>query len=120
MHEKEGKKWYTNSILRGDHGILNIICQDFKGSTYPEWVEMNLKEAEEREVEEKARLANNIPMANCIEDAKKIIKDANLKNYQSDVIEIASSLFDKRASHVAFFKEERCKEKFDTLFRKLD
>ena len=42
----------------------------------------------------------------CIEDAKKIT--------DSKIIKVALGLFDKRASHVVFLKEKKCKEKFDS------
>lgn len=88
-----------------------------KGSPYPEWVEVSLKETEEKAVEELARKTNNALMKECILDAKKIMEATNLKDYQSDQIELAKSLFDKRASHVAFWKEEKCKEKFEMYFK---
>ena len=52
-------------------------------------------------------------MKECIEDAQKIVKEKNLKSFQNDMINIAISLFEKRASHVVYWKENLCKEKFD-------
>jgi len=34
----------------------------------------------------------------CIEDAEKIIAERNLKGYQTDIISIATSLFEKRTN----------------------
>ena len=83
--------------------------RQIKGSSYSVWEEINLTDEEEREIEESARRENIILMRECIEDAKKID--------DSKFIEIALTLFDKRASHVVFLKESKCKEKFDKMFR---
>jgi hypothetical protein len=37
----------------------------------------------------------------------------NLKEYQTDIVHIAISLFEKRASHSVYWKESECKKKFD-------
>ena len=87
-----------------------------KGSTYPVWEEIFLTEEEEKEQELNCREENKKRMEECIEDAKKIAKNKNLKDFQSDIIEIATSLFDKRASHEIYWKENKAKEKFDKKF----
>jgi 2-polyprenyl-3-methyl-5-hydroxy-6-metoxy-1,4-benzoquinol methylase len=46
-------------------------------------------------------------------DSKRIFTDRNLKDYQTDVINMAISLFEKRASHAVHHKESLAKEKFD-------
>ena len=51
-------------------------------------------------------------------DAKLIMDDKGMKEYQSDLISLAISLFVKRASHSVYWKENKCKEKFDALFGK--
>ena len=83
--------------------------RQIKGSSYSVWEEINLTDEEEKEIEESVRRENIILMRECIEDAKKID--------DSKFIEIALTLFDKRASHVVFLKESKCKEKFDKMFR---
>ena len=55
-------------------------------------------------------------MKDCIEDAKHIISEKNLKVYQSDIVDIAISLFEKRASHSIYKKEQKAKDKFDEKF----
>ena len=55
-------------------------------------------------------------MNECIIDAKKIIAKQGLKTYQTDLINMAISLFEKRASHNVYWKEEKAKDKFDKLF----
>jgi len=42
----------------------------------------------------------------------------SLKDYQTDLIHIAISLFEKRASHSIYWKESKAKEKFDGMFNK--
>ncbi|MBS3132703.1 hypothetical protein J4470_01060 [Candidatus Woesearchaeota archaeon] len=83
------------------------------GSVYPKWVEISLTEEEEKEIERTAREGHAKLFDECIEDARKIVAERNLKTYQTDIISIASNLFDKRASHVVYSKERKCKEKFD-------
>ena len=85
-------------------------------SVYPKWIEVTLTEAEEAEQEAKARLQNIVLMKDCIEDAMQIIKEKKLQRYQSDLVAIATSLFDKRASHEIFWKESKAKERFDKEF----
>ncbi|MFH1770540.1 MAG: hypothetical protein ABH828_03205 [archaeon] len=85
-------------------------------SSYPVWEEIYLSDEEEANQEQKCKDENVLLMKECIEDAKKIFSDKNLKDFQSDVIKIAISLFEKRASHEVFWKESKAKEKFDSLF----
>lgn len=89
-----------------------------EGSNYPKWIEIYLDEMEERQVEKKARDENVKLMVECVEDAKKIISEKGLNNYQSDMVKIAISLFEKRASHSVHYKESKAKEKFDIAHNK--
>ena len=52
------------------------------------------------------------------EDAKAIMQEKGLRDYQTDLISIATALFEKRASHVIYHKESKAKEKFDEMFNK--
>ena len=99
-------------------GFSKRFPRTVKGQAYPEWEEVYLTEQEETQEEQKSRKENILLMVECIEDAKKIIKDQNLKPYQTDLIGIAIALFEKRASHTIYWKEERAKQKFDKLFPK--
>ena len=85
-------------------------------SVYPTWQEIRLTNEEEKEQEVKARQENIIKMQECIADAKKIIESNKLKPYQTDMINVAIALFDKRGSHEIYFKENKAKEKFDEKF----
>ncbi len=84
-------------------------------SVYPKWVEITLTEEEEKEAEVKARKKHVHAMRQSIEDARLIVQDKRLLESQNQLVEIAKALFDKRASHEVFFKEEKAKEKFDNL-----
>jgi hypothetical protein len=80
------------------------------------WEEIYLTTGEEAEQEQRTRSENIALMKECIEDVKKIIADKNLKPYQTDLIHMAIALFEKRASHTVYYKEEKAKEKFDKKF----
>jgi hypothetical protein len=89
-----------------------------EGTNYPKWEEVSITKEEEKEQEEKARSENIGLMKECIEDAKSILAEKGFKDYQSDIVSMAISLFEKRASHSIYWKEGRTKEKFDMLFGK--
>ena len=84
-----------------------------EGSNYPRWEEVFLTEEEEKAVEERNRQENIVLMKECIEDAKKVMTEKGMKDFQSDLIAMAISLFEKRASHLVYWKESKAKEKFD-------
>lgn len=92
--------------------------RNIEGSNYPRWEEVTISDKEEREQEQRARQENIKLMEECIDDANQIFKGKGLRDYQSDVINIAISLFEKRASHDVYWKEKKAKEKFDELFNK--
>ena len=87
-----------------------------KGSNYPRWEEVSISDVEEKEQEELCRIENIKLMKECIDDAKRIIDEKSLKKYQTDLINAAIALFEKRASHSIYWKENKAKEKFDALF----
>ena len=89
-----------------------------KTSVYPQWEEITLTDAEEKEQEAKSRAENINLFKECIEDAKAIMQEKGLRDYQTDLISIATALFEKRASHVIYHKESKAKEKFDEMFNK--
>ncbi len=84
-----------------------------KGSQYPEWEEVSLTEQEEEFEEQKARDENIKLIKECIEDAKAILKEKGMKAFETNIINTAIALFEKRASHSVYFKERKAKEKFD-------
>lgn len=90
-----------------------------KGSNYPRWEEVYLTEEEESMQEQKARIENIKLFKECLDDAMKIVDSVKLKRYQSDLISVAISLFEKRASHSIYWKESKAKEKFDESNKEL-
>ena len=84
-----------------------------EGSNYPVWDEITLTPKEEFVEEQKARRENIALMKRCVEDAKKMMEKEGMAEYQSDVLGIALALFRKRASHVVYWKDNRCREKFE-------
>jgi DNA helicase TIP49 (TBP-interacting protein) len=89
-----------------------------KGSNFPKWEEVSITEEEENIEEERCREENVLLMEECIGDAKKIITRKGLKPYQTDLVAMAVALFEKRASHAIYWKENKAKEKFDALLKK--
>ena len=82
------------------------------GSNYPVWEEVKLTDEEEQEVEELCRKENFSLLDDCIMEAKALaIK--NQINTEENITNLAIALFEKKASHVVFWKESKAKEKFD-------
>ena len=88
-----------------------------KGSNYPIWEEVELSDKEEKEIEELSKKENIELMKVCIDKAKDILNEKGMKDYQSDVVNIAGLLFEKVASHSVYHKEKRAKENFDKKFK---
>lgn len=82
------------------------------GSNYPVWEEVYLTDEEEQDLEAQCRKENYLILDECIKDAKALaIK--NSINSDENVSALAIALFEKRSSHVIFWKESKAKEKFD-------
>ena len=101
------------TAIGGNMSFSKRFPRNMPGSNYPVWEEVRLTKEEEQLMEQAARNRNHGLMKECIEDAKKLCLEKGLKDYQSDIIQIAIALFNKRASHEVYWKEEKCKEKFD-------
>ncbi len=84
-----------------------------ENSNHTKWEEVFITSEEEREQENIAREENLFLMKECIIDARDIFQQEGLRAFQSDMIRVAATLFEKRASHTIFYKENRAKEKFD-------
>lgn len=82
-------------------------------SVYPKWEEVFLTAEEEKEQEQLSRDENFELMKECIDDARKIFEQKQLKAFQSDIVNTGIALFEKRGSHTIFYKESKAKEKFD-------
>jgi hypothetical protein len=97
-------------------GFSKTFPRNVKGSSYPRWEEIFLTDAEESEVDAGARQENLLLMRECIKDAEKLISELGLRRYQTNLLQVAIALFEKRASHTVYHKENKAKEKFDKLF----
>jgi len=86
-----------------------------EGVNYPKWIEVSLSEEEEREEEQRCRQKNIVLMKECIDDAKGLIEEKGFKGFKEDILKVATTLFEKRASHEVYWKENKAKEKFDKL-----
>lgn len=98
-------------------GFVKSFPKTTDKTVYPKWEEIALTEAEEKLEEEKARNENIKLMKECIEDAETIFKEKKLKSYQTDIVNVAISLFEKRASHSVYWKERKAREKFDEKYK---
>jgi len=77
------------------------------------WQEITLTTQEEQEVEDSCRRENLRVMDECLEDAKNIAIKHGV-NTEDTQTSMGIALFEKRASHVVFWKESKAKEKFDS------
>lgn len=91
--------------------------KDVPGSRFPEWVDVSLTDAQEAKVEAEAREEHIALMKECLADAYQVLKDKELKDYQTNVVQMAVALFDKRASHVVWHKEEAARLQFEKQHR---
>ncbi|PIZ50890.1 hypothetical protein COY27_05400 [Candidatus Woesearchaeota archaeon CG_4_10_14_0_2_um_filter_33_13] len=82
------------------------------GTNYPIWEEVYLTEEEEKEVEEQCKKENFLLMDESIVEARQIAIKRGM-NEEDIVSRLAVSLFEKKASHVVFWKESKAKDKFD-------
>jgi len=83
------------------------------GSNYPVWEEIFLTAEEEEQVEADCKKTNFQLLDECLQDAK-MLAIKNGMNEDHNVTRLAIALFEKRASHVVFWKESKAKEKFET------
>ncbi len=93
--------------------------REVAGSNQPRWEEVFLSLAEEQAEEERARRDNMSLLKQCLDDAGTVTRAKNLQAYQSDIVAMALALFSKRASHIVYWKDGKCKEKFDRSREKL-
>lgn len=87
-----------------------------QGTNYPIWEEITLTPEEEATAEEECRKENFRIMNECLGDAKAIAIKSSI-NTDENRVKLAVALFEKRASHVVFWKENKTKEKFDAKFK---
>lgn len=87
--------------------------KDVPGSNYPIWEEVKLTDEEEHQVETNSARINYQLFDDALQDAKQLAIKHGL-NTDENRVRIAVALFEKQASHVIFWKENKAKEKFDT------
>ncbi|MBU0470706.1 MAG: hypothetical protein KKA62_02095 [Nanoarchaeota archaeon] len=86
------------------------------GSNYPLWEEVFLTADEEKQLEEQCRTENFRMMDECLQDGK-VLAIKNGINTDENRVRLAIALFEKRASHLVFWKESKAKEKFDEKYK---
>ena len=89
------------------------------GTNYPIWEEIYLTEAEEKQIEEVCKQENSRVLDECLHEAKSL---AIKHQINTDEIQarLAVALFEKRASHLIFWKESKAKGKFDEMFDRMN
>ncbi|MBI4979974.1 hypothetical protein HZC30_00280 [Candidatus Woesearchaeota archaeon] len=88
------------------------FARNVPGTNYPIWEEVVLTSEEEKEVEEQCKRENLILMNECLLEAKALAIKYGV-NTDENMVRLGIALFEKRASHVVFWKENKAKEKFD-------
>ncbi len=83
------------------------------GTSYPVWEEVTLSLEEEKEVEEACKKENFSLLDQSLFEAKQLAIKHQI-NTEDTVTALAIALFEKKASHVVFWKENKAKEKFDS------
>lgn len=86
--------------------------KDIPTSPYPQWEAVELSKEQEEQLDETVRQENISLMKQCLSDAKLILKEKELKDYQTNVVQMAVALFEKRSSHLAYHKEEFAYDQF--------
>ncbi|MBT4538983.1 hypothetical protein HOI26_00740 [Candidatus Woesearchaeota archaeon] len=86
------------------------------GSNYPTWEEITLTNEEESLAAEKCKQENFKVLDHALREARALAIKHSL-NESENVVRLAVALFEKRASHEIFFKENKAKEKFDEKFK---
>lgn len=82
------------------------------GTNYPQWEEVYLTLEEEKDAEEMCKRDNFQIMDDCLREAKALVIKHQI-NTDDVLSRVAIALFEKRSSHVVYWKENKAKEKFD-------
>jgi hypothetical protein len=86
------------------------------GSNYPQWEEVFLTEAEEKQAEDESRKVNFQLLDESLLEAKSLAIKHGI-NSEENQTKLGVALFEKKASHLVFWKESKAKEKFDGMFK---
>jgi hypothetical protein len=79
------------------------------------WEIVSIDDSLEKEVEKRVLNENVVFMERSIENARQIFIQMKLKPVQSDIVIVAIALFEKRACHELYHKEDACKRIFSNL-----
>jgi len=82
---------------------------------FTNWVEIALSNDDEKKAQDKARDEQVATYNQCLDDAREILLKNGMKAFDPNMIAVANALFEKRASHTVYYKEEAARDKFDTL-----
>ena len=93
-------------------GFSKTFPKQIAGTNYPIWEEVRLDSEEEKAVEDECRRENIKIMTECVADAKSVAIRYGI-NTEETVGLLSVALFEKRASHVVYHKENMAKERFD-------
>ncbi|HLC51954.1 MAG TPA: hypothetical protein VJI98_01785 [Candidatus Nanoarchaeia archaeon] len=85
-------------------------------SSYPIWEEIYLTKEDEQQAEDLCSKENFRLLDQALNEAKIIAIKHGL-NTDENRIKLAVALFEKKASHSIFWKENKAKEKFDQIFK---
>ena len=96
---------------------MHVKSFPYNNGNFTKWVEIKL-DNDEIQMEIEQAMEDQINLFEvCIEDAKKIANRlGNIygdANKDIDIMEIASQLFQKRASHLIYYLDEACRRKFE-------
>ncbi|MFT4250037.1 MAG: hypothetical protein ACMXYD_01610 [Candidatus Woesearchaeota archaeon] len=80
--------------------------KDVPTSPYPQWRAVTLTKQQEEEIVASSQQQNLSLLKQCLQQAKVLVEQEGLKDYQTDIVTLAVALFEKQASHVAYHKEE--------------
>lgn len=86
--------------------------KEVPGSNFPIWEEIILSPTEEQDVEEHAKRDQFKLLDEALREARALAIKHSI-NDEGIVARLGVALFEKRASHIIFWKEEKAKEKFD-------
>ncbi|MCF7861294.1 hypothetical protein K9M79_03525 [Candidatus Woesearchaeota archaeon] len=77
------------------------------------WVDIKLDDKEEQKVSAIHRNLNKNLYQQCLKDAAVILEKSEMKEFQTNIVQIATALFNKRSSHLVYSKDSYCREKLE-------
>src|SRR3989338_10564758 len=99
----------NSAPIYGRMAFSKTFPKNVPGSNYPVWEEIFLTPEEELDVEEEYRKNNFRLLDDSLREAKALAIKHSL-NTEENITQLAIALFEKRASHVVFWKESKAKE----------